>query len=188
MKRIMSTGYLIGALGLLLASCATNRLAVTGGQSDIGSDSRPVEEQVAIGLEYQGLPLEGGLGGEGGIRYGRDDESIDIDGETVDVASNVLEIYGGARYEWALDRFRPFLAGGLSAVSAEMSGDSASASVSDDDSAIGLYLTGGALFQVSDLIYLGASVRKTIGHDIELFGLEGDIDATQILFTLAFGF
>jgi len=184
MKGTMSAGYLIGALGLLLASCATNRLAVTGGQSDIGSDSDPVEEQVAIGFEYQGLPLEGGLGGEGGIRYGRDDGSVDF----VDVTSEVLEVYGGARYEWALDRFRPFLAGGVSAVSAEMSASGALGSVSDDDSAIGLYLTGGALFQVSDLIYLGASVRKTIGHDIEVFGVEGDIDATQILLTLAFGF
>lgn len=187
MKGAMSAGYLLGALGLLLASCATNRLAVTGGQSDIGRDSDPVEEQVAIGFEYQGLPLEGGLGGEGGIRYGRDDGSVVLGGvpsEVFDVTSEVLEVYGGARYEWALDRFRPFLAGGMSAVSAEVSRASEDLYSASNDSDIGLYLTGGALFQVSDLIYLGASVRKTFGHDIGKL----DIDATQILLTLAFGF
>jgi opacity protein-like surface antigen len=86
---------------------------------------------------------------------------------------------------------RPYVGGGASLIAinvdAEGSGAGGSASISDDDVGVGLYLHGGAAWQVASSFRLGLDLRYLTGTDVDLFGVNGDVDYAQAALFLGFG-
>ena len=127
---------------------------------------------------------ESGLGYEAGAQIGGDSGTV----QGISVSSSNLEIWGGPRYEWVVDRFHPYLAGGLSLLASELEARQGIVAVSDDDSSVGLYLGAGVDFDVSERVYLGLGVRQSFAHEVQLFGIEGDADFTQFFLRVGMSF
>lgn len=173
--------YLSTLLLFALCSCGTTRLTAVGGLADLGSDVTPVDEHTVIGLEVSQVPAAGGLGYELGARYGEDSGAI----SGYSVKAESFEGYAGPRYEWHIDRFKPFLSAGISYF--RMRG-SVPGVGSDHDSDVGFYGCVGADYELAKNWFIGAAIRKTVDHDGTLYGGSGDVDAWQYLFRFGYSF
>lgn len=151
-----------------------------GGKSDLGSDQRPSEEQSVAGLEVSHGPKGGGFGFEVGARYGRDSGT---DGAT-SFTTESYEYYGGARYEWRINGWSPFVSAGLTEL--HLRGRSTGVD-SAHDTDIGFYAAAGGDYHFGDGWHFGGSLRKTVDHDLNLQG-GGDADAWQYLLRLGYAF
>ena len=168
----------------LLVGCAGTRHSVQLGAASLSSDYEPVDKQVTVGWLMNRDMEESGIGYEAGVQFGGDSDTA----QGIDIASRNFEIWGGPRYEWVIDRFHPYLAGGLSILASEYEGSLGLVSISDDDTSLGLYLGAGVDFDVSERVYLGLGVRQTIAHEVTLFGVDGDADFTQLFLRLGMSF
>ncbi|HIG12345.1 MAG TPA: hypothetical protein EYG30_12000 [Planctomycetes bacterium] len=178
--KTLSTNALFACLLILLAGCHATRLTSSVGRAELGDDFDPVDEQTIAGLEISHVPIEGGIGMEFGLRYGKGSGSL---GAIYHELEN-YEVYAGPRYEWNQAPWRPYLSAGLSAISVRGTRTGAeSATLSD----IGFYLGGGIDYEVGENMYLGLGLRKTFEQEGELYG-PGELDSWQYLLRFGMAF
>lgn len=142
----------------------------------------PVEDQPAIGIDVSFENPEHVIGWEIGIMASKDDGEflgLDVEGKTGELYGGVRKTFGGPDQD-----VKPYLAGGLSIIKAEgeLSG------ISDDDTSLAGYLHGGVLGQFTDRFFMGLDLRVLFASDIELAGVSGDADYTQLGLVLGWGF
>jgi opacity protein-like surface antigen len=152
------------------------------GAGDLSADFEPVDEQLVLGWSMS-QALEGdGLTYEVGAAYGQ--ASAKPAGVDTDLAT--FELFGGPRYEWDFDVARVFLAGGVSALSADL--EAGQPSVAVDDTSIGAYAGGGVDFALTDALFFGFSLRQSFAHEVTLGGADLDADFTQLLVRIGSSF
>jgi hypothetical protein len=150
---------------------------------------RPVEEQFAIGIELDMRPEDFPLGFELGMvgSYGYED---DINLTAIDVEGSIGELYLGPRLtlELADDVLHLYGGGGVTFAWAQYEGILGSVSIQDDDATVGAYAHGGVYVAVAEQVRLGFDVRGVFATDVELFGVNTDVDYLQLAFTFGIGF
>lgn len=178
---------ILSLLILLLCSCGTTRVGGNLGLSKAAdSELEDAGSQYAIGAEVTSCPDKGGFGPEFGLRYASGDGTIGSYYGGTDVSTSMVELYGGVRHEWKVDQLRPFVSGGLGYQS--YSADIENSDSASDDS-LGVYLSAGVDYDLTDAAYIGLGLRQTIGHEATRGGYHDttyDTDAFQVL--LRFGF
>ena len=144
------------------------------------ADWYPVDQQLALGIEYSRETAGAPLGFEVGFTYSSDDTSvaaIGIDGET-------MELYGGGRKTWLPDEvWHPYAGFGL----AWLRGEQSVGPFSADDNTIGLYIHGGILFDLNQSFSLGFDIRQMFATSLDL-GFDADANYRQYALTVGFGF
>lgn len=163
----------------------SRHLALYYGERELDEDDfEPVDELDTYGLAFSWVPESGGLGGEVGVFLSSADESVggvDLDVETI-------ELFGGVRHTFGGEALRPYLAGGISFLQADVEGSVGPFEVEEDDDTFGLYVSAGLLAFVTPEVTLGAEYRLLLGTDVEFFEEEGDADYGQLAVTLGVGF
>jgi len=188
----MKGQILIGAgLVLAMAAAATPALAegnanfVLGGRALGENDWSPVEEQGVVGVtvdfgkESWPVHLVAGLMASRG-----EDESmtLDFDGKVSEISFGVLKIW-----EIAGGKMRPFIGGGLAAVSAEVEVESFGTSLSVDDKSGAFYAQGGIFWRIGSRFNLGVDARVLRGSDFQIGDDEGSADYEQLGLLLGWG-
>jgi hypothetical protein len=107
---------------------------------------------------------------------GSDDEGTS---EGVQLEGSTHELQLGVRKNFAAtSTMRPFLAGGVTLVNADIEAFDADSFGSDSDSGVGYWLSGGVYWTLGGSFNLGFEV----GHseaEVDLFGVEGDAGGTH---------
>jgi hypothetical protein len=166
---------------LLLASCGTTRVMAVGGKSDFDSGLDPASEQSTGGLEVSNGPKGGGLGFEVGARYGNGSGTE----SGTRITSESYEYYAGARYEWRLDNWSPFISTGLTELTVRGRQQGSS---SAHDSNLGYYAAVGTDYHFGGGWHFGGSVRRTIDQNISFLGNGVSADAWQYLLRFGYAF
>ncbi|MFH1377141.1 MAG: outer membrane beta-barrel protein [Planctomycetota bacterium] len=82
----------------------------------------------------------------------------------VEIGVSSLVITAGARYQLGMDMIRPYVMGGLQYVSTTIDVEVSGLGSSDaSDSAFGLLLGGGALYDLGNDLFVGAELRILVG-------------------------
>jgi opacity protein-like surface antigen len=163
------------------ASGNANRLTLYGGQRSFDEDDyEPVEDHLMLGLEYAHETPGSAVGFEVGVAGSGDDD--DIGG--VDVEARTFEAYAGLRKTLGDSAVHPYLAGGVSAIKADVE----LGGFDDDDTSFGVYLHGGVAFDLTESFSLGVDLRTLFGSEIEIAGIDGDADYAQFAVFAALGF
>ncbi len=162
------------------SSSTDNRVRLYVGQRMFDEDLwEPVEDQFALGLEFSAEKPTDLVGWEGGLSYSFDEEEV----AGFDVDASTFEVYGGVHKAFfdPARVLRPYLGAGLAWIfaDAEISGVG-----SEDDDSIGFYAHGGLEARLGQSFYVGADVRFLLGTDIDLGGVSGDGDYTQLALSL----
>lgn len=182
---VAKTSVLLGIA--TLASCASSSytqvsgaapssmISVSLGQRFIDDDFEPVEDEFTYGVEFSKDLPSAPLWWEVGF-FASDDEDSGTNAE-----GSTQEFYGGVRryFEDPGSKLHPYVGGGLSFMNAELDGGF----IEDDDNVIGLYVHGGAVYDITPEWALGLDLRIFIGEDAELFGIDGSVDYTQLAVT-----
>jgi len=155
--------------------------ALAGGNANFVLGSRsldkgfwePTEDQTFFGVTVdfgkEAWPIQLAIGAYGSVS----DESLgpfDIKGKVTELSFGVLKVWhlkGGGR---------PYVGGGLSAVTATAEIDGFGLSFDDDDTSPGIYAQGGFYWRLGSRFNIGGDVRLVRGTDVELFGAKGDAD------------
>ena len=131
------------------------------GEFGIKVDFRPKSWPVNIAIDFLGSSGEGTAYDP----YSR---------LTINLKSNITELNVGIRKIW--DNFphvRPFIGGGLSFMNAEAEGSALGVTVSDSDTATGIWLGGGVYWTLSEHFNLGLELMYSSAK-VEIFGVDAD--------------
>lgn len=116
-------------------------------------------------------------------RSTRSEDYTDYGGTSFDATVKQFDV-GVCYKNTASDIIRPYVAGGLASVTADVTQGSSS----DTASSMGLFGRLGILFRVSDQINVGLEHRILTGTSGKLFGIPTDADYTQTSFVFGVGF
>ena len=160
----------------------SNRIALYVGRRDLDEDDyEPVDEQIAIGIEFSHERSGSAIGWEiGAMGSGDEDDAggMDVEGATV-------EGYAGLKKSFGDGNVRPYVGAGVSYIAAAKDligpGD-------EHDESIAGYAHGGLTIDLTQALYIGADFRALFGSDIELAGIDTDADYLQLAFVLGFAF
>ena len=129
-------------------------------------DWQPIEDQFELGIDAA-------FGGDDwpvwlhvGLFGSNAEDDIGV-GEEIEGTTTELCI--GINKTWTTNQFRPHVAGGLAFVNTEVEFRDNFGSVSEDDSAVGLYLQGGGYWRLGSSFNLGGMLRFTAA-DVDVFG------------------
>ena len=162
-------------------------LSILVGGRILDEDYDPVEKEPVFGFEYDQY-TPGSIGWEVGFAYSSDDSSVSGVG---DVEATFWEVYAGARKTWGDEgRLHPYVGGGLSYIDVEGEVDNGAGTISDDDASFGLYVHGGASFDLTQNLRLGVDLRYTGVTDIDISDVNtvGDADYAQLCITFGYCF
>jgi hypothetical protein len=139
----------------------------------------PVEDHLALGFEFSSEKPTGIVGWEGGLMYSFDED--DVGG--FDLEASTLEVYGGVHKAFfdPAAVMRPYLGAGVAWIIGDVEVNGAG---SDEDDSIGFYAHGGLEARLGESFYVGADLRFLLGTDIDLAGVSGDADYTQVALVL----
>jgi opacity protein-like surface antigen len=189
----MKRALLLATLLPLLGACrnnpyplleSINKVALLYGDLDLDEGAyEPVDEFQPYGVSFVFLPPGTGIGGEGAYIQAEETDHKDSGRR---VTGTFWELYGGLRSSWGIDRVRPYVSAGFSY--AEVEKDVHDRSSDEDDTNWGVYASGGVDFWITDRIALGLEYRHMFRTDIELFGLDSDLDWDVWAVTLGFNF
>jgi hypothetical protein len=87
-----------------------------------------------------------------------------------EVDFTTIELSFGLQKTWE-DYFihaRPYVGGGVSVIRTEVDVDLFGTTVSDDDTSVGLFLSGGYLWRIGESFNLGFEARLLLGTDIDI--------------------
>jgi opacity protein-like surface antigen len=186
-KKIMAV---FGVMGLsILASPVFSSEGVTGNvnfnfvsKALVENDWAPVDAQTGVGLDAdlkkKGWPFSVAFG------YQTTDASDTDPFSGIDLKGKTTELSLGAK--WIGDKtpvFRPFVGGGLCQVKGEF--EAPGFGVSDSDTAIGYWLSGGLYWTLANHFNLGINARYSKAN-ISLFGV--DVDAGGVSMGLLLGY
>ncbi|HNY64486.1 MAG TPA: hypothetical protein PKM41_03550 [Deltaproteobacteria bacterium] len=104
---------------------------------------------------------------------------IDVEGSTSELRFGVRKIFDADRV------VRPFIGGGLAFISAEMEGELGGVSVSDDDSGVGLFISGGIYFTLEKAFNLGVEVGYSAAK-VDFLGVEGEAGGAHAALLLGY--
>jgi opacity protein-like surface antigen len=144
-----------------------------------------IDEPVSLAIDTAYRASGSHFGSEFGLGFAGD--SVTVSG--VDVSTFFVEFYGGARYTWdvgSAERFHPYLGAGLTYVFGNVSGDGGV--VSEDDSSLGVYVHGGAYYRLGSSFSLGLDARSVSGTSGTFFGVETDLNYTELGMLIGWGF
>ncbi len=167
-------------LSMLATSCSSTRLTASVGHDYMVDSSLPVDEMTAGGLELSSGPEEGGFGFELGYRH----SSGSFAGDKLELG----EVYVGPRYEWQLDRLRPFLAVGASLLDSDWRIGGVTQGGGLD---LGWYASAGVDYQIMESLFLGLALRRTFNHFDAAPMFEDELDnvnAWQLALRLGYSF
>ena len=94
----------------------------------------------------------------------------------VDFSASTAEINLGVRKIWRTggeQRVRPYIGGGIAAISGTLEAESGGVKVSDDDNGVGGWLGGGIFWRLGGSFNLGMDLRLSTAT-IELYGADGN--------------
>lgn len=161
------------------AAWAGGNVNVMYGQKNLDDDDwEPVEDQTEYGIMFDfkandnwpiSIALDLLFSDDEGDYYG-----VDIDGETQEFNLGVR------KYFPVTPQFKPYVGGGLAYISAEYSGSYAGVGVSDDDSEVGFWLGGGAVFTFAERINIGVDLRYSQA-EVTMYGMDGEAGGTHLL-------
>lgn len=143
-------------------------------------DWEPIEEQVALAVEFVSQSAGAIAGFEAGFSYSTDDDDFDAGGVTLDAEAEVFEVYAGVHKSF-LDsmRVRPYVGAGLTYLQGEIELSGGGGSADDDDDVFGVYLHGGLGLPLNDRLEAGVDVRTIFADDFDVFGNDADADYAQ---------
>jgi hypothetical protein len=199
----------IAFLALLLCSCAavpSARFDDPRGQADGGASGdgtfravafhaglrlldedewEPLDDQPALGLEYVHQRRSSHVGLEVGITGSADEDDLTIPGlGTFDTEVALVEVYLGAHRSFLdSETLRPYIGGGATLLSGAID---SSASSTEDDQTVALYLRGGLGYLVADGVEIGGELRTVLGAELDFDGAEIDADYLQATAFVAF--
>jgi len=169
----------------VLDSMNSQHVTLMTGQRWLDEDDwEPVEDQWALGVEYDASDPETGHGFEVGVIYSWDSDDVG----PVDVDGSVFDLYAGYRHTFRLEQqqqLHPYLSVGGAFVRADVETDGPGPDIDEDDSSLGLYLRGGIGFDVQENMRLGLDYRHMFFTDIDI-GAVDDVDYDMVLLTLGF--
>lgn len=181
----MSRKYLVIVLALFLVPFILNSVAWAGGnvnvmygQKNLDSDDwEPVEDQREYGLmldfKAQNWPISIAVD----VLFSDDDSTISgvkLEGETREFDIGVRKYFS------VTDQFKPYIGGGLAYIYGEVSASFSGLSASDDDSGIGFWLSGGAVYTFAQHYNIGVDLRYS-DADIDIAGVDGEAGGTHVL-------
>lgn len=177
---------------------ALTELATEGRQVNAGVGLRSfqdpgfgrLDDQLALTLDYCEPMGLGALRLEGGLHYSYDEADGNSGGQDVRLKGQDLELSVGLNYSLPLARLRPYAGCGVAFQFLNLRGvDQGAGTVfDDDDAAIGGYLKGGLLLQITRTSHVGLELRHLEGGDVSLDGtdLATDYDQVVIVFGNSF--
>lgn len=146
-------------------------------------DWEPLEDHTAIGLELDAAPPPSVLGFELGVSGSRDDID-DLDGTGIGVELSVIEAYVGPRLTLQVPEspVYAFLGMGPTVITGEFEADFGPVlgTASTRDTTAAFYAHGGLLVVLGEALEIGFDLRTVVGADIELEGVDAELDYTQI--------
>ena len=175
------------------AAPALGRITFLFGRGEFDEDNFEAADNLFnFGMEFNQVVEPGGLGFEFGFNIaGDEDDNVDLapsgsfPGGNFDVERFFAEIYGGARAEFKLANFRPYIGGGGTLINVyERRGQSFFNRDDEDDTVFGGYVRGGVQYDLSESFFIGVDFRRVFGPNAELFGQDFDTDYSQLAFTL----
>lgn len=147
---------------------------------------RPTEEPFVIAGTFDVRQRESGFGGEIGASIAFEDSDLGSTG--ADAELSIFELWGGARetLSFAQDRLHPYVGAGVTLVTvAARVTQGGYYYDEEDDISFGLYARAGAYWSITPFFDVGLDLRSVFGTDVELAGVESDVDSTRL--SLVFG-
>lgn len=146
-----------------------------GGKYLDSNDWDPVENQTELGISFdfreRGWPVNLLVQYLGS--YAEDTvHGVDVEGQTSEFRLGVRKIFEPDAV------VRPFISAGVASVWAKSTGEAGGFSVSDDDSALGVFLDGGIYFTLSRSFNLGVEVGYSTAQ-VDFMGEESEAGGTH---------
>lgn len=151
------------------------------GQKNLdGSDWEPVENHTEFGMMFdfqiQNLPVSIAID----LLFSQDESTYlgyDVEGETREIGIGIRKYFSIA------PQFYPYLGGGLALIEGEFS----YLGYEDDDNGLGIWFSGGAVFNLSGNFNVGLDLRYSMA-EVNLFGVDGEAGGTHFLIFAGFHF
>ena len=187
--------WILVAWAALLSGCFSlpvhNVNILAGSRMLDESEWEPVEDQLMVGIEADTYKPNVGIGAEVGFQYSLDEGDADVSGQgPADVEGENYEVYAGARKTFPLfsDRVFPYVAMGLAWVYSDFDVEFPNGKVSDNGNSVGVYIRGGAYWNFAANWHLGLDLRRLIGTEMDILGVESDSDYFQVALFMGFAF
>jgi hypothetical protein len=166
----LAMGCLISAsVAVANTAHAGGNINVLYGQKIMEDAWEPADKQGEIGVmadfSLEGSPNSASLNLAIDIR--RSDDTGTFGGD--EFTGETSELAAGVRFYTGASGWRGYFGVGLSVIKAEFSG----LGLSDSDTALGLWVSGGGMYTFGGNINVGAELRSSTGN-VELFGVEAD--------------
>ena len=142
-------------------------------------DWAPTENQLAFGAKSDFRPRGWPINLAFDVIHSRADETMVMfdplfGNVPFRMEANTTEFNLGVRKYWEnYEMMRPFVGGGLSILNAEITGSAFGISISEDDSAIGIWLGGGLLWVVEEHINIGVEAGYTKA-EVTILGIDAE--------------
>lgn len=151
----------------------------------------PVAEQPTLGLSFDTYKLSNGLGFEVGGFWAWDADAIVLQdlGQSKAFGEN-YEAYLGVRKTFLIrdEPFYPYFGGGLTAMHTKLKLETVDGDVDDSDTTGGIYVHAGIYWNFLGSANLGLDLRRVFASSVDLFGVDTDVDYTQLMMTMGFSF
>lgn len=181
MKRLLVAGVIAVMPGLIMAAGDMSQDGVTGnvnlfiGQKALEKDDwEPLEKQLEVGLMFD-------IGGKDWPV----NIALDILGSAdvttiagIEVTGSTSEFDIGIRKSFLDGNFHPYVGGGLAFIQTEIEGTYGGITVSDDDSGVGLWVSGGLYYSIIEQINVGFDLRYSKAKTT-MFDYEGEAGGTH---------
>ncbi|MEJ2154082.1 MAG: outer membrane beta-barrel protein [Desulfobacteraceae bacterium] len=155
------------------------------GQKELDSDNwEPVESQREYGLMLDFKAQNWPISIAADLLFSEDDDyigSIKVEGETREINLGVRKYFS------VTDQFKPYIGGGIAWIKGEVSASLFGQSASEDDSNIGFWISGGAVYTVAQHFNIGLDLRYS-DAEITIAGIDGEAGGTHVLAFAGFHF
>lgn len=145
-------------------------------------DWEPVEEQAEIGflLDFKRKSWPVSIAVDLLGSYAEDEVyGVDIEARTSELCFGVRKIWD------SFEHVRPFIGGGIAFIWAEIEGESWGLSVSDDDTAPGIWIGGGVYWTLAEHFNIGLQARWSKA-EVTLFDVDGEAGGGHFGFFLGY--
>jgi hypothetical protein len=150
-------------------------------------DWAPVEDQIAVGIEFVHEYPDDWFGYELAVfASGATKQNVQIGAGSFNVRGRTSEFSAGLRKTFSSGpgSVSPYVGAGLSLIRAALKGDNGGVFAEDDDTSAGVYVHGGIDFPIGPSLTLGVDLRALGGTDITIFGASAKADYAQLALVL----
>ena len=149
-------------------------------------DWEPVEKQIEGGILFDIRRDNWWLSIAADLLYSRDDADITVDVLSIgtvnaNAESRTFEVNVGVRKVWENFKYvRPFVGGGPAFIKVELEAEQSGVSISDDDTAFGVWIDAGVYVTLAKHLNLGIDARWSKATRVNLFNAEGEAGGWHI--------